>query len=99
MKSSEIIAIRARVQGRVQGVFYRASTLAEAERIGLVGTVQNCADGSVIIKVQGERILVEELLSWATRGPPHAHVISVKREDVAPDTNLSRFSILRSTEG
>ena len=95
MASNEIIAIRARVQGRVQGVFYRASTAAEAERLGLVGTVQNWADGSVVIEVQGEPLVVEELLVWARRGPPNARVNSLVTEGIVPNPDWDRFSILR----
>jgi acylphosphatase len=72
--------VRARVEGRVQGVFYRASALEEASRLGLVGWVRNQRDGSVLLEAQGERAAVEALLSWCRRGPPGARVTEVAAE-------------------
>jgi len=62
------------VRGRVQGVFYRGSTAAEARRIGLTGTVQNLQDGSVEVVATGRRSDVERLVEWCRQGPPFARV-------------------------
>ncbi len=56
------------VIGRVQGVFFRASTKEKAKELRLVGFVKNEANGNVYIEVQGAR--VEELIVWIKEGGP-----------------------------
>ncbi len=67
---------RVLVAGRVQGVWYRASTRAEADRLGLGGWVRNLADGRVEAAFEGPRAAVEEAVAWCRRGPPGARVES-----------------------
>jgi acylphosphatase len=62
------------VRGRVQGVFFRASTQREARRLGLTGWVKNRSDGSVEILAEGEEASIRELHSWAQKGPTAARV-------------------------
>lgn len=69
--------VQAIVRGRVQGVFYRASTEREARRLGLRGWVKNRADGSVEFVAEGAAEQLDELLAWAHKGPPAARVDGV----------------------
>jgi len=62
------------IRGRVQAVFYRVSARHEAQRLGLLGWVRNCPDGSVELLAQGSRPLCEELLRYCYEGPPGARV-------------------------
>jgi acylphosphatase len=62
------------VRGRVQGVFFRASTQREAKRLGLTGWVKNRPDSSVEILAEGEEDDLKELIAWANRGPSAARV-------------------------
>jgi acylphosphatase len=62
------------VRGRVQGVYFRASTQREAKRLGLTGWVKNRPDGSVEILAEGEEDELKELIGWANRGPSAARV-------------------------
>lgn len=66
-----------RVHGRVQGVFFRASTQEEARRLGVSGYAKNCLDGSVEIVAYGQENAVEGLVDWARSGPPLAVVESL----------------------
>lgn len=66
-----------RVTGRVQGVFYRASTQARAEELGLTGWVRNCADGSVELEASGDAEALRQLESWLWQGPERAQVSAV----------------------
>jgi acylphosphatase len=69
------------VSGRVQGVFFRASTRAEAGRLGLTGYARNCPDGSVEVLACGDTAALDELQSWLQIGPPAARVERVLRCD------------------
>ena len=65
------------VHGRVQGVGFRQSMCAAADRSGLTGWVRNLRDGSVEAIVHGAPDDVSAIIAWAHRGPPGAHVASV----------------------
>ncbi len=71
------------VSGRVQGVFYRATTRTEALRLGLAGHARNLPDGRVEVLAIGELAAIEELAKWLWRGPPAAEVHSVEVTPVA----------------
>lgn len=77
---SEDIAVRFLVSGRVQGVFFRASTAREALRLGIRGYAANLHDGRVEVVAIGAPAAVEELYCWLQRGPPAARVANVERE-------------------
>lgn len=66
-----------RIRGRVQGVGYRWSFCAEAQRLALAGWVRNRHDGTVEALVCGPPGAIEELLRWARRGPSMARVDSI----------------------
>ena len=87
--------VRAIVTGRVQGVSFRASTLTEARRLGLVGWVKNRRDGSVELEAQGSDGAVAELLAWCAHGPPVARVTHVAVDELAPTSGESAFAIDR----
>lgn len=65
------------VRGRVQGVFFRASTQREARRLGLTGWVKNRSDGVIEILAEGEEEEIKELIGWTNRGPSAARVDAV----------------------
>lgn len=81
------------VHGSVQGVGYRASLAAEAERLGVTGWVRNRGDGSVEALVVGSSEAVEALTGWARRGPRFADVSTVDVHDAEPDGSTG-FEIL-----
>lgn len=62
------------VSGKVQGVFFRASTKEKAEEFKIKGTVRNNADGSVSIEAEGEEDNLIPFVEWCKRGPKFAHV-------------------------
>jgi acylphosphatase len=68
------------IEGRVQGVFFRASTMNKARELGLTGWVKNNPDGSVEVVAEGAREVVEELVAWSHKGPRHAVVDKVEVE-------------------
>lgn len=62
------------VRGRVQGVYFRASTERESRRLGLTGWVRNRPDGNVEIAAEGSEEALKELIAWAHHGPTGARV-------------------------
>ncbi len=74
--------VRARIAGRVQGVWYRAWTREEARDLGLDGWVRNRRDGSVEAVFAGAARDVEAMLDLCRSGPPLARVADVAVEDI-----------------
>jgi acylphosphatase len=75
---------RVLVEGRVQGVWYRASAEREAARLDLAGLARNLHDGRVEMIVEGPLEAVDAFVAWARIGPPRAHVTGVEVEGQAP---------------
>jgi len=77
-----MVAARAEVRGRVQGVFFRDATAETARRLGVFGWVRNADDGTVLVHAEGPEEAVDELLGFLRQGPPSATVEDVAVEDV-----------------
>src|SRR5512143_2270186 len=73
----ETKSVRVRVEGRVQGVWYRGWVAQEAIRRGLAGWVRNRSDGSVEALFAGPKPAVDVMIEACWRGPPSARVSSV----------------------
>jgi acylphosphatase len=67
------------VSGKVQGVFFRAGTREQAERLHLRGHARNLADGSVDVLAVGAADAVDALAQWLAHGPAQSRVDSVRR--------------------
>jgi acylphosphatase len=72
------IQVHVVISGRVQGVWYRASTKKKAEELGLTGWVKNTPDGNVEAVFEGDASNVDEMISWCWIGPRLARVTDVK---------------------
>ena len=81
------------VSGRVQGVFFRASTREQALSLGLSGEVRNLPDGRVAVTACGSQAALESLQQWLRAGPPQAAVSGVQCEACAEETGISGFGI------
>lgn len=77
---------RFRVSGRVQGVFYRATTQDTARRLGLTGWVRNRPEGDVELVACGDEAALKQLEEWLWRGPSHARVQEVTVTDAGEQT-------------
>ena len=63
------------IKGRVQGVFYRASTQETAINLGLKGWVRNLPDGNVEAVFEGAAEKVKEAVALCYKGPPGSNVL------------------------
>jgi acylphosphatase len=81
-----------RITGKVQGVFFRASTKEKADTQNISGFVRNEGDGSVYIEAEGEDENLRNFIQWCRHGPAHARVenCDVKEETL---TGFGRFVI------
>ena len=73
-------AARFLVSGRVQGVYFRASTRERALALGLAGYARNLADGRVEVIAEGNAESIAQLERWLHEGSPAARVERVERE-------------------
>jgi acylphosphatase len=79
----------------VQGVYYRASALQEAQKLGLTGWVRNCFDGSVEAVAEGPRDKIDHLIAWCKSGPPGARVTDIDVQWESAEHVFRGFSIVR----
>lgn len=87
-----------RIIGIVQGVGYRAGFDAQARLLGVSGWVRNRLDGSVEATIHGDDAVVQQLITWARRGPAMARVDDVRVKE-ADDTQSSHGDFeIRPTE-
>ncbi len=82
------------VSGKVQGVFFRMSTKAVADQLGVKGISRNQPDGSVYIEAEGDNFSLESFLEWCHEGPLQA---SVQNVDVLEGEvkNYRNFEVLK----
>jgi len=89
--------VRAHVffSGRVQGVFFRAFTKENADRLGINGWVRNLPDGRVEAVFQGDSRIIQKMLRVMKEKHPFAIVKSIRIEDFPDDVEFEDFSIVR----
>lgn len=87
-------SVKIQVIGKVQGVYFRASTQKIAENLTIFGTVQNQADGSVLIHAQGAEDQMNQFLTWLNHGPEWARVDELVISPIEQQ-ELKNFRIIR----
>ena len=89
----QVVAVRVKVSGRVQGVFYRAETARIARCEGVVGWVRNCPDGTVEAELCGSKKAVDAVIAWCRHGPAMAHVDGIEVDSVDLESIPAGFEI------
>ncbi|MEF8775450.1 MAG: acylphosphatase [Haloarculaceae archaeon] len=92
--SEERTRAHVHVTGRVQGVFFRATTRDRARRLAVDGWVKNLADGRVEAVFEGPAEDVAELIEFCHEGSDAARVEDVEVAYEAPE-GIEGFEILR----
>lgn len=87
-----MIARHVHVTGRVQGVFFRAWTQEQAQRLGVNGWVRNCPDGSVEAHLEGSESAIQHITERMRKGPSDAQVDEVQVSDAELD-GFTRFEV------
>ncbi len=82
-----MVAVRFLITGKVQGVWFRASTRDHALRLGLRGHATNLADGRVEVLAVGDGDAIEQLANWLQHGPPLARVDAMERGDAGVEAD------------
>lgn len=93
MSQRTFTRMEATVTGLVQGVFFRQSTLREAQRLKVVGWVANRADGAVHVVAEGDESVMRQFLAFLHEGPPAARVDEVAVEWTAATGEFSDFRV------
>ncbi|MBI2055446.1 MAG: acylphosphatase [Candidatus Sungbacteria bacterium] len=83
-----------RIEGRVQGVFFRHSARICAEKLGITGQAGNEDDSSVTITAEGEEAALAELVEWCKKGPPLASVEKIDTEWQEATGEFKGFEII-----
>lgn len=86
------------VSGIVQGVYFRLTTKAVADQLGVKGTAQNLPDGTVAIEAEGDAFALDAFLEWCHEGPERAvveKVVAVEGEM----KNYRNFEVIRKSRG
>jgi acylphosphatase len=83
-----------RISGKVQGVFFRQSTLEVAQQLGLRGWVKNLPTGEVQALAEGPEEQVEALIQFCHQGPPLALVTHVEVTESLTSDPLPPFHVV-----
>lgn len=75
-------AIKIRIHGKVQGVWFRKYTRDKCEALKISGWVRNYLDGTVHIVAQGKGESLDELIRWCHIGSPEASVTKVETQEI-----------------
>ena len=83
-----------RFSGRVQGVYFRATTKRKADELGVFGWVRNMEDGSVeAVFEAGSESVVNQLIDWCANSVPMARVTDVDAKDYTSEEKFAEFEI------
>jgi len=86
-------AIKAVVSGKVQGVWFRASTMETADKLNLNGYAKNLPNGNVEVMATGKKIDLEKFVVFLSHGPKSAVVDKLQWEWVDVETFV-QFEVL-----
>ena len=83
------------ISGSVQGIGFRSWMKQQAKRLSLVGWVKNREDGAVESVVQGDDVLIQQLMVTLREGPPLAIVEGVLEEQMHDSVQFDEFIVVQ----
>jgi acylphosphatase len=85
------------VSGKVQGVYYRASTKAVADHLGIKGLVYNMPDGGVYVEAEGDDFALDAFMDFLREGPEHARVENLQCQE-GEIKNYRNFEVVKKVK-
>jgi len=85
--------LKAKVSGKVQGVWFRKYTLDSARDIGVVGMVKNLVDGTVLVNVSGDDENLRKFKELLENGSPNSRVDKIDYSWEDSSVEYSTFEI------
>jgi acylphosphatase len=82
------------VKGKVQGVYYRVTTKAVADQLGVRGSIKNEPNGDVFIEAEADNTTLDMFLDWCHEGPENAKVTAVETNE-GELKNYRNFEVLK----
>jgi acylphosphatase len=82
------------IEGKVQGVFFRATAKDVADEIGITGWVKNTEEGNVEIKASGSEDQLQKFITWCKTGPRRAIIINVRVKNIEQE-DFDNFGVIR----
>ena len=93
-----IISVRCIVTGKVQGVFFRASTREQALQLNIRGYAKNLSSGEVEVIAYGDTNSIKQLKQWLKCGPKYAKVENIDCKVISiqeiENIDLNNFKVL-----
>ena len=86
--------VQIQVNGKVQGVWFRASTQRKANELNIKGIVKNLPNGDVYIEAEGEESALEDFVKWCHQGSDHSRVDNVTVSEIK-EKSFEYFKIVR----
>ncbi len=83
------------IHGKVQKVFFRASTKAVADQLGVKGFVMNKPDGTVYIEAEGDSFGLDSLMDFLKEGPQDAEVEAVDVDESGTVQGFKNFEVIK----
>jgi len=85
--------LKAKVYGKVQGVWFRKYTLDSARDIGVVGMVKNLVDGTVLVNASGKDENLRKFKELLENGSPNSRVDKIDYSWEDSSVEYSTFEI------
>ncbi len=95
LTNPQVVCVKVRVSGRVQGVGFRYWTADEARALGLVGYVRNLPDGGVEALFEGPAEIVQVMVEKMREGPALARVKNLVRDPAPEKSGYTEFFITK----
>jgi len=81
------------ISGRVQGVYFRQTTLKVAGELGVNGWVRNTSCGRVEAVFEGDEIAVDKIVEWCKKGPSRASVTNIEMLEEKYENEFHNFRV------
>ena len=88
-----MVRVHVMISGKVQGVWFRASTQQKAETLGITGWVRNTREGNVEAVFEGTEDAVQQMVAWCHHGPPLSKVTHVVVQDEPASSTFDTFMV------